>query len=89
MPGSRSVFRGGGFWLVTGERWGEYHYAAFLPAWFVFATSVVLPLSRALHAARSKEPDRRGFCPACGYDLRATPERCPECGRVSVEEIGK
>lgn len=30
---------------------------------------------------RSRRRIRRGLCPGCGYDVRHSPNRCPECGR--------
>jgi hypothetical protein len=52
-----------------------------LPYWSLAALSAVLPLLAARNLLR-RPRSAAGVCHACGYDLRATPDRCPECGVV-------
>ncbi|MDB5291248.1 MAG: hypothetical protein JWL69_2489 [Phycisphaerales bacterium] len=57
-------------WGVAASWWYLSILTAVYPCW-CFARR----LARRFHPAV-------GFCQACGYDLRASPHRCPECGTV-------
>jgi hypothetical protein len=59
-----------------------------VPWWFVSALSAMaaLALIRLTIVQRRRSRFGRGICQSCGYDLRATPDRCPECGTVPPKE---
>ncbi|HEX4793604.1 MAG TPA: hypothetical protein VH370_07430 [Humisphaera sp.] len=68
LPSSR-------FWGVT------------MPLWFIAAMFGVLPAIQwgRIHRARiARRRASAGLCAACGYDLRASSGRCPECGLLTV-----
>jgi len=53
-----------------------------LPYPLLVLLTAVLPGFRMAAWYRRRRRRRSGHCPTCNYDLRATPDRCPECGAV-------
>jgi predicted RNA-binding Zn-ribbon protein involved in translation (DUF1610 family) len=66
------------------KEFGDHLWVWAVP-YYVVVLALSLPVALlVLQIMRARKAHRRakGLCVTCGYDLRATPERCPECGDV-------
>ncbi|MCX5661914.1 MAG: hypothetical protein NTW19_19725 [Planctomycetota bacterium] len=54
--------------------------------WFLLFLFSILPLAWLVRHRRRPQP---GHCTRCGYDLRASPSACPECGEPSPAKEAK
>jgi hypothetical protein len=80
-----------GFVATSGPFYGPQSSGIILmvPLWLLlglFASpSVIHHFRRRLR----KQPDGAKPCEQCGYDFRASPERCPECGFVPGQPVAR
>jgi len=77
---------------VLGSRFGYFsqridpvHFARYIwfPHWLLALVFAILPALWFRSFARTRKRRRLGLCAKCNYDLRASKERCPECGTLT------
>ncbi|MBC8105395.1 MAG: hypothetical protein H7Z14_02300 [Anaerolineae bacterium] len=68
---------------------GDRFLRVVVPHWFLIALLAVWSVPRGglfvFRWMNRRARHRAGHCTRCGYDLRATPDRCPECGMPSAK----
>jgi hypothetical protein len=64
------------------------YFRVVAPWWLLFAATALPPLANFALFTRARRRQRRRaarhLCETCGYDLRATNTRCPECGTATA-----
>jgi hypothetical protein len=75
--------------VAISQTYRNSHWSFLLPAWVPTLATLLLPLLWARTRwwnYRSRDAGAHR-CRSCGYDLRATPDRCPECGTLATQEV--
>ena len=71
-----------GFGWICSNGGGYDVDAIVVPHWFLSIVFLAYPVFRFVPLKRNRGLQ---LCSHCGYDLRATPDRCPECGAVPAD----
>ena len=77
-----------GFGTQRNDRISGTNLLIFAPHWAISLLTLGVPAGWMFASgAKGKRRNRKteAFCVTCGYDLRATHDRCPECGTVPVK----
>jgi len=71
-----------GFGYAAGATPYGHNRVLLVPFWFLFLLfgATACASLYALRCARTRHRRSRNLCAHCAYDLRATSDRCPECG---------
>jgi hypothetical protein len=70
------VFPTGNVFCPKGAIWWTIR----LPLWMLLGIALTPSVIHVYRVRRRKKQQLAGICMHCGYDLRASPTRCPECG---------
>jgi hypothetical protein len=72
------------------DQLADWSSGILLPDWMPLVLFLLFPAIRVAIWVRHRRRNRTGLCAVCGYDLRATPDRCPECGlKISPAGAGR
>jgi hypothetical protein len=81
------VYRHGSSTVVGGAPTisGVYTYAM-VPYLLLIVLSALAPVNALIRARRTAQRLKLGQCRHCGYDLRGSMPRCPECGQRVLDD---
>src|SRR5580700_7758427 len=60
--------------------------AGLVMIWVVVSAFIIVRTFKGIERRRNLQRLYAGQCVGCGYDLRGSPGRCPECGMVPDKE---